>query len=91
MNDSLAGAGLLRMLFVACGVAFLLGLSSAASARVTRCDITWVSCNNTSAKCSSERRCMRRCDEKYIKCNGGSASLQLEQPIDLLELGRRRS
>jgi hypothetical protein len=82
MNDSLAGAGLLRMLFV---------VSGAASARVTRCDITWVSCNNTSAKCSSERRCMRRCDEKYIKCSGGSASLQLEQPTDLPELGRRRS
>ena len=91
MNDSLAGAGLLRMLFVACSVAFLLGVSGAASARVTRCDVTWVSCNNTAAKCSSERRCMRRCDEKYIKCSGGSASLQLEQPIDLLELGRRRS
>lgn len=91
MNDSLAGAGLLRMLFVACSVAFVLGLSGVASARVTRCDITWVSCNNTSAKCSSERRCMRRCDEKYIKCSGGSAALQLEQPIDLPELGRRRS
>ncbi|MET4042881.1 hypothetical protein ABIC03_004593 [Bradyrhizobium sp. RT6a] len=91
MNDSLAGAGLPRMFFAACSVAFLIGLSGAASARVTRCDITWVSCNNTSAKCSSERRCMRRCDEKYIKCSGGSASLQLDQPIDLLELGRRRS
>jgi hypothetical protein len=34
---------------------------------------------------------MRRCDEKYIKCSGGSASLQLEQPIDLPELGRRRT
>jgi hypothetical protein len=34
---------------------------------------------------------MRRCDEKYIKCSGGSASLQLEQPIDLPDLSRRRT
>lgn len=91
MNDSLAGAGPLRMFFVACSMVFLVGLSGAASARVTRCDITWVSCNNNAAKCSSDRRCMRRCDEKYIKCSGGAASLQLDQPINLVELGRRRS
>lgn len=91
MNDLHDGDCLSRKLFAACSVLFLLGVSGAASARVTRCDVTWVSCNNTAAKCSSERRCMRRCDEKYIKCSGGAASLQLDQPIDVVELGRRRS
>ncbi|UPK35003.1 hypothetical protein IVB18_44650 [Bradyrhizobium sp. 186] len=91
MNDSLAGGGPLRLLFAACGAAFLIGLSGAASARVTRCDTAWVSCNNTAAKCSNDTRCMRRCDQKYIKCSGGSASLQFDQPIDTVAGGGRRS
>jgi hypothetical protein len=90
MNDSLAGGSQLRLLFAACSAAFLIGLSGAASARVSRCDTAWVSCNNTAAKCSNDTRCMRRCDQKYIKCSGGSASLQFDQAVGAVAVDERR-
>ncbi len=85
MNHPLAGAtrtGPLRLLVFMCSAAFLVALSTAASARVTRCDTAWVSCNMNSNKCSNDTRCMQRCDQKYSKCNAGSASLQFDQPVN---------
>ena len=39
-----------------------------ASAKVSRCDVSWVSCTNTAAKCYNSTRCFQRCDQKYRIC-----------------------
>ncbi|QWG18973.1 hypothetical protein KMZ68_03565 [Bradyrhizobium sediminis] len=44
-------------------------MAAPASAKVSRCDVSWVSCTNTAAKCYNSTKCYQRCDQKYRICS----------------------
>ena len=62
-------AAIPKLLLSAAGAVLLFASTTApAAAKVSRCDVSWVTCTNTAAKCYNSTKCFQRCDQKYRVC-----------------------